>query len=335
MRSKGEEMKVKTVISIFFVLFFSNIASAQFPNPTPPLNSGTHDSPQQSLDRQRAEELQRKGPRDGIARGAMADGTYAKDINLTRRGKETRVKYNPRLNEQDIRAIEVSPADLQNYGEFLKSPKTGIIRLQNADVCSPNDLVLQASNTCPNNITGKATAFSFRAEAYRLPMFADVFFKGNKFVAKGAFIIGVLSDLGPADINSLDATSDGIKQLLEFQPPENENEIAVQHATLKRGLQVGKYIYKTEIEIKQGNSYVLRSVAYKGKIWRGSGIDKINVLDGDERKDITVAFRILRILNDNSVIFLWKEISRTAPPKIVLEASNNSNKTPKKNEYHR
>lgn len=328
-------MKVKTAISIFFVLYLSCIAAAQRPTQTPPINSGNTDTPQQVAERQRIEELQRQEQQGRFERLRAISEVKYNEVSLVRKGNEVRVKYSPRLNDQDIHAIEVSPLDLKKYGAFLKSPKTGITRLQNADVCAPNDLVLQASNTCPNNVTGKATAFSFRVQSYRLPMVADVFFKGNKLIANGAFILGILSDLGQTDINSLNAESDGIKQLLDFQPPETGNEIAGQNATLKRGLQVGNYIYKTEIEIKEGNSYVLRSVAYKGKIWQGGGIEKINMLDGDERKDVTVAFNILRKLNDGSIILLWKEISRIAPPKIVLEASNNSDKTPKKNEYQR
>jgi hypothetical protein len=233
------------------------------------------------------------------------------------------VKHNPRLNKQDIQAISISPEDLKTFSRFLKESHAGILRLQNADVCSPENLVIQVSIFCPNNIEGKATAYSFRAKEYVVPLLSDLFFKGNKFSASGAFTIGVFSNFGDIDINSLSMSSDGIKQLVEFEPSDKEKEVQKEYQILSKGIQVGNHIYKREVDYKHNNTYVLRTIAYKGAaLRRGKGANKANILKGDTRKDVTIIFRTVGAEEDGSIILLWKELIRKPAPRIVWEEEN-------------
>jgi hypothetical protein len=53
-----------------------------------------------------------------------------------------------------------------------------------------------------------------------------------------------------------------------------------------------------------------------------------NLLDGDKRVDVTLAFRVIRIGEDGSVTILWKELQRKEAPKLKYvrpEKGKNSN----------
>lgn len=245
------------------------------------------------------------------------------NYSLNRENSKIAGKYNPKITKHDIQAISINPEDLKTFADFLKGSRTGILRLQNADVCSPENLIVQISLDCPNNIEGKATAYSFRTKVYVVPLLSDLFFKGDKFSTNGAFIFGIFSNLGDTDINSLSISSDGIKQLLEFEPSDKESEIQNEFQILRKGIQIGNHIYKRQVNYKENNTYVLRAIAYKGITTnRRLGAGKANILKGDTRKDVTVIFRTLRTEEDGSIILLWKELVRKPAPKIIWKEEN-------------
>lgn len=236
------------------------------------------------------------------------------------------IKYKPNLTQADLAAISVHPADTRQFAAFLKQPDTGIVRLQSGDVCISNRLVIQADSTCPNNIIGKATLYSFRENDYRAKALSDIFFSENKFSSPGVFTLGVFANLGNVPIENLTLASNGIKQLTELQPALDKAEVEKQYVTLTTGVQIGDYIYKREVEAKENSSFVLRTIAYKGKVFQGTGVGKINILANDPRNDVTVVFRIVRKHDDGSVTLLWKELDRKPSPKIVLEEKKDKEK---------
>jgi hypothetical protein len=313
-------MKSKIAFLTILIAVLANLVSAQS-NP-PPSGTISDDQARRMADEQAIRERRDAERREAEFRRLkeIADGKNPETRRVLGGPRTPARALHPSLNEQDKQATLILPEDLKQYADFLKQPKTGIIRLQNADNCSPSDLVVKASAVCPNNISGKATAFSFRAGTYKLPLFSDMFFKGSILMASGAFTIGIYSNLGDQDIILLNSSSKGVKELLDFQPPERENEIERQYSILKRGVQIGDLIYRGAVGADTNKTYVMRSIAYKGTIPRGEKPGTINLLAADERKDVTVVFRIVRQNSDGSIVLLWKELSRAKPPKIVLEA---------------
>lgn len=241
-------------------------------------------------------------------------------------------RYGPNLTDEDIRAISILPEDLKAHQEFLRSPKTGIVRLQNAETCPPNPIVIRISAGCANNVNGKATAYSFRARGYRAPLFADLSFKSGKLSKSGAFVIGLLSDLRTDDLAEIQLVSDGVHQLADYRPPARQDEIERQYSILSKGAVVGGHVYGPEVGVTVGNVYVIRSVAYKGKLEIGEKPRTIDVLADDERKDITIVFKIIRQYEDGSIVLLWKELDRKDPPGVVLDAKNEK-RVPSKDEF--
>src|SRR5882762_4092029 len=73
-------------------------------------------------------------------------------------------RLNPSLTKKDRQAIAINPEDTKQFLALLQHGRTGIVRLQSANVCNPTDKVIAAASNCPNNIVGKATSYSFRTD---------------------------------------------------------------------------------------------------------------------------------------------------------------------------
>jgi hypothetical protein len=293
---------------VFSIVQFTVFAQIETENDRSMREQRTRETAAQIAHNRRASELLRRG----VVYGDPS-------ATLTREKNGVYIKYKPNLTEADLAAISVHPADTRVFAAFLKQPDTGIVRLQNGDVCMSNRLVIQADSACPNNVIGKATLYSFRENDYRPKALADIFFSENKFSSPGVFTLGVFANLGDVPIENLTLASNGVKQLIEFQPAQDKIEVEKQYATLTTGIQVGDQIYKREVNAKENSSFVLRTIAYKGKVFQGTGDGKINILANDARNDVTVVFRIVRKHDDGSITLLWKELERKPSPKIVLE----------------
>jgi hypothetical protein len=264
------------------------------------------------LEQRRKEESQRRADiaRQQLSRSGERVGIVPSQNRISSVNK-------PVITKSDIAAISVNQTDEKLFAAFLQQPNTGIVRLQSGDKCSSEGLIVQAEGNCPNNIPSKATAYSFRESDYRSKNLADLFFSTNQFSSTGVFTIGIFVSLGNAEIENLNLTSDGIKQLINFQPSEDKAEINQHYQTFRKGVQVGNYIYKSSVEVKENTSYVLRTIAYKGKVFKGTGAGKINILQNDSRSDVTIIFRVIRKHEDGSLTLLWKKLLEKSSPKIV------------------
>jgi hypothetical protein len=255
----------------------------------------------------------------GFSRLATIKSKAQENVKLVRKDDEVSFKYKPTLTNEDIKAVTIHPADLSQFKEFLRQPNTGVIRLHSADNCLPESRVIQAVGTCPNNIIGKATSYSFRTNDYVNILFSDIFFIKNAFSSTGAFTLGIFSNLGNVDIKTLTLLSEGVRQLADFQPSASESDIERHFNVLKKGIQIGDNIYKTSTASAENSVYVLRTIAYKGRIIRNSTTNRINILDGDERKDVLLVFQVVRKHEDGSLTLLYKELRRKDVPKVLLE----------------
>lgn len=280
------------------------------------MTTGSSESDKAVFEQRRTEESQRRADAARI----QASRIEAQLRNLPNQNKIPLLNK-PVITKRDIAAISVNQSDEKLFAVFLEQPNTGIVRLQNGDNCSTEGLVVQAEGNCPNNIIGKATAYSFRESDYTSKYLADLFFSSNQFSSTGVFTIGVFASLGNAEIENLTLASDGIKQLINFQPSEDKAEINQHYQTFRKGVQIGNYIYKGSVEVKENTAYVLRTIAYKGKVFNGNGVGKINILQNDNRSDVIIIMRVIRKHEDGSITLLWKKLQEKSSPKIVLKES--------------
>lgn len=220
------------------------------------------------------------------------------------------------ITKRDKQTISINKQDKSKYAGFLKNSDSGVLRLHDAEKCGEDGKVIRADEPCPWNITGKATLYSFRKEEYSNKVFSDIQFENNMFKVRGLNSLGFLTDLGNVSIENLDLQSKGIKEMAEFEPSTDLEEIKKHFGFTKNGFQIGEHIYKTEYEMDSAKTYALRSIAYESKVFWKIGKRKINLLAQDKRKDIIVIFRVVRKNDDGSVNILWRKLQSKDAPKI-------------------
>lgn len=226
--------------------------------------------------------------------------------------------FPPSLTKRDKELTAINPSDKTKFASFLDEDETGFVRLHDAGKCSLKSSVVNADEPCPWNIPGKATTYSFRKEKYRSAFFSDLALFKSHFQVVGVNLIGYLIELGDVSLENNLLENEGVKKMSSFAVAGNLEEIEKHYAVAEKGFRIGEFFYKNALPVKENTTYALRSIAYQGKIYRKVNGFKLNVLEGDKRIDLTLAFRVIRKHEDGSVSLLWKELDRKDAPKIVF-----------------
>ena len=74
----------------------------------------------------------------------------------------------------------------------------------------------------------------------------------------------------------------------------------------------------------------MRSIAYRGNYYRAIDGFLYDELDFDKRKDVTVAFRIIR-RDEESVTIIWKQLVEKDSPKV--KRNNKEDSDVKENKF--
>jgi hypothetical protein len=256
---------------------------------------------------------------DEVRNGTIGGGIYT----------SRPVRRTPSLSREErarIRAIIAPNAeDTAKYQNFLKQKNTGLFRLfPDFDCESKNEI--RADGDCANLVPG-SWAYSFRRKNYSDADFLDIQFKDGNFISKGLLSQGILVRLGDVSLESVSPTSAGVKFLLDFMPENQIGEAKKQFTQITRGIEAPDgYKYTNSLKADENTTYALRIVAYRSKISNRGLSEKITADDlkfinlnyADKRRDLTVAFRVVRRDEDGSVTILWKEINRKDSPQIIF-----------------
>jgi hypothetical protein len=210
----------------------------------------------------------------------------------------------------------MNPADKSTYKDFLKKHNIDFIRLHNFSNCDEPDKAINVSAECPWNVEGKGTSYSFRKKQYVSRFFSDIQYRDGEFRIPGIYILGFVTNLGGVPIETVSLRNRGIQKMTEFVPSTNENEVVSQRKAANVGFRIDGYIYKTSMPMKLNSTFAMRSIAYRGKVYKGTGKGKVDILKGDARRDIVVVFRVIRKHQDGSVSVLWKKLRDEQSPKL-------------------
>jgi hypothetical protein len=227
--------------------------------------------------------------------------------------------------EEELKALMPRAEDTKKYAEFLRQSDTGIIKLAADANCGENIRVIFATPKCLQyTMPGAGNSFSFRTENYRIRRLADIIYTSNSFQSAGILMHGIFVEIGNVPLENVNLQTAGLGFLTNFQPepdPEKWQEI---NRKLSEGVIGDGFLYRRGVRAAENTTYVLRSVAYNGIVPRAARGMSYNEMDFDKRRDIIVAFRIVRKDPDGSVTILWKELLRKKSPKIIRK--NNSKK---------
>jgi len=87
---------------------------------------------------------------------------------------------------------------------------------------------------------------------------------------------------------------------------------------LAGGVTQDGYTYRRSLPVAGDHTYVLRTVAYQGKVMRSVRGADYNELDFDKRSDVITAFRVARIDDDGTLTIVWNKLSTARSPKIKV-----------------
>jgi hypothetical protein len=204
---------------------------------------------------------------------------------------------------------------LTRHAEFLSRPKTGIFRLFPDLGCEENPNIIRADRKCLEAIP-ESSFFSFRENEHTAEYLSDIRLKNNYLITDGILTQGFLVVLGDVPLDEITLSNEALAFMKEFSASPTGSEAQKQFLQMARGVRSGNYFYRKAFPAAENTTYALRVVAYRGSIYRTFRGYRYDLLGGDKRIDITVAFRIVEKKEDGSLTVLWKELDRRDAPKF-------------------
>ena len=221
------------------------------------------------------------------------------------------------LTKEEENLMAADDEDLKTFAGFLSQSNTGLTKLIADKNCDENEKVANVSPNCQKyTMPGAGASFSFRTNNYRIRHLADLNYTGRNFRAFGVLNHGIFVNLGDIPLEKIDLQTEAVKKLMSFEPAKDfkqAQEFAVQ---LDKGIESNGFVYRNILPASENSTYVLRSIAYKGSLIRTIGGISYDELEFDKRKDIIIAFRVVRRDSDGNVTILWKELSNKNSPKL-------------------
>ena len=211
------------------------------------------------------------------------------------------------LSRGDRKRLEPDKEDLERFHRLLKQNGYGIAKILNVSCGSDGVFVINV-NGCADTIPGHGASFSFRAREHSLPEFSDIRISGGRFVCGGAMIQGLIVALGETEPGTVDDGREEVRILENFSAAASLAGAQKQTVLINRGFWNDGHLYSASREIKENQTYALRSIAYRTR-----------QTVTDKRRDITVVFQIVRFDNEGNVTIIWRELQNKESPRLDLE----------------
>lgn len=200
---------------------------------------------------------------------------------------------------------------------FLTSKNTGLTKLMTDKGCDEHFGVVVSTPYCIEySLPGAGASYSFRTQDYRMRQFGDLIFTGHGFASIGILTHGIFVDIGDIPLEQVSAASVGVSYLLAIKPSEDMTGADEMTEKLNRGFTDGEFTYQNSIALKENTTYVLRSIAYRGSLYRSIGGLMFDELEFDKRRDVTVAFRVVGNEENVNATILWRQINDQKSPKL-------------------
>lgn len=242
-----------------------------------------------------------------------SDDSTSKSV-FTRRGA---LPFKKTISREQKKLLQPDDADLNSYAAFLKNPHTGLIKLLPDIGCEDNANIIRADANCLKSIPMSAF-YSFREEEHTTDFLADIRLKDNVLITDGLLTQGILVALGDIALENVALSSDGLSFLNEYKASTKSDEALKQTTRLANGIESGGYLYRKSQPAMENTTYALRVIAYRAKFIQSFNGVPYDMLAGDNRLDIMVAFRVLKKDAAGNITLLWKELSRRDAPKVIF-----------------
>lgn len=258
-------------------------------------------------------------------------GEYNRNIRNTSRAAAMQNVANiyRKPSDKELDILSVDKNDLKKHAAFLRQSQTGLTRLMADRGCAESPNVIYVAEECRKyQMPGAGSSFSFREKNYRLRRLSDLTYDAGGFRSSGLLSHAILVNIGDAPIETISLQTSGLKFLTAFETVTDFELARQADKKITGGIESDGFFYSRRAEAKENTTYVLRVIAYRGNLYRSLDGVVYDELDFDERRDVTVAFRIVS-RDEQSVTIIWKILSDQKPPTIKkpsrrqLEAEEN------------
>lgn len=201
---------------------------------------------------------------------------------------------------------------LAKYKEVLRTQKFVSARIfPDADCYRSSAVSVEELERCKDRpqIIGGGSLYSFRfkniplfhtsfTEVNGLFKYADIRLLGDELIVGTNGIQNTIVEVGNIELEKINKKSEAVKFLDKQEIATNRAEFNRQKELITKGIENKGLTYTNKVKVKMDTSYILRSIAY---------------IDGNNQvwwnPDQTVAFRIVGIEPDGSIIILWKVLN--------------------------
>jgi hypothetical protein len=226
--------------------------------------------------------------------------------------------FRKKASKEQKRRLLPRAEDEARYAQILAAPRTGIFRLLPDSGCEANTLVIKVDENCLNRIP-ESSFYSFRENEHAQEILSDIRLQNGHLISDGVLSQAILVNLGDIRLETVTTATKGLKFLNEYAPQSASKEAQKQFLQMKNGIEADGYQYKKTAPVVENATYALRVIAYKGNILRTYRGFVFDMLAGDKRIDLTLAFRVVRKDDDGGVTIIWRELARRESPRIKFE----------------
>jgi hypothetical protein len=195
------------------------------------------------------------------------------------------------LSKLEKAFLAPSEEDQARYAGFLRLPDTGLIRLMPREALDSKNPAL--------NLRGGGAYYSFKELTHEYVNSSDLSLEQGQFTTGFAGAnYGLLASLGDVPLQNVSVETSAAHVLSQYTPAPDEPKARIEQRKSSEGTTIDGVTYRGRVSMQLNYTYVLRSVNYYAS-------------------DSLVAFRVVRIDNDDSVIILWKRLKKYPTPYLA------------------
>jgi mannose/fructose-specific phosphotransferase system component IIA len=197
------------------------------------------------------------------------------------------------LSKLEKAFLAPSEEDRARYADFLRQPDTGLFRLLPREVGNDPESRLAVT------IRGGGTYYSFMERTNEAVNSSAIALEQGQFTTMLAGAnYSMFVSLGDVPLESVSSETTAAQVLAQQTPAEDEPHARIEQRKAMQGASVGGVAYKERQLAKVNSTYVLRSINYS-------------------TSDVLVAFRVVRVDNDDSVTIIWKLLKKYPTPYLA------------------
>ena len=194
------------------------------------------------------------------------------------------------LDALEKRFLSASEDDEAKYGDFLRQPDTGLIRLL------PSEKFGFQRERKGLSVSGGGAYYSFVRQIHDYGQGSDIALaQGVLSSGFAGYNYGIMTNLGDVPFENVSLETAAAQLIAAHVPPTEEPKIRIEQRKWSNGETIDGVSYRSRVPLVVNSTYLLRSISY-------------------DRSDMMIAFKVVRLDSDDSAILLWKLVKKFPTP---------------------